>query len=169
MYLLAEVLNTECERFSELEKNCDDKYGTKFATTPQDAEKDCAELQKKLNSYQTDLRNLERLGSVIPVKPEEPTPREMLGPLPVPTPPTSSRTNVTVNDILRPPLPMVIKLNKDGKPRKNAAGLKTSPTTPTVKRVKESGMSKSAGKSTSNRSESPQSPVPSTKATSEVM
>jgi hypothetical protein len=104
-----------------MEKQCDAKYGTKFASTPETALKDWQELQEKCYSQQSDLRNLERLGHVVGVEPQARTIRRMPGPLPIPNTNFVSGDNQLL-EMLRPPLPVKIKLN--GKPRRTPVAKK---------------------------------------------
>lgn len=110
----------------EMEKQCDAKYGTKYAATPETAQKDLEELEDRLHRQQSHLRYLERLGHVVAVEPREKLPRQMPGPLPIPSSdfglvtgrPTGSSSSGGTG-ALRPPLPVKIRLN-NGKPRKPA-------------------------------------------------
>ncbi|OQV22300.1 hypothetical protein BV898_03801 [Hypsibius exemplaris] len=117
--ILAKYLEEIESHILEMEKQCDSKYGTKFATTPELAQKDLAELQDKLYHQQSDLRNLERLGYVVSVEPREKTVRQMPGPLPIPS---STELLFKANETRRPPLPTLkIRLGgggTNGKPKK---------------------------------------------------
>ena len=105
---------------TEMEQQCDVKYGTKFASTPESAQKDLEELEQKLCAQQSDLRSLERLGHVVSVEPREKIVRHMPGPLPIPNTGfgLSSEASVKATGSSRAALPVKIRLN--GKAKKPA-------------------------------------------------
>lgn len=99
--------------FAEMEKACDRRYGTQFAATPHLAAQDYEALCEKAYQHQSDLRNMERLGYVVPARQRErAASRPMPGPLPVPISPAA------VVSEKRHSLPMKIRL-QNGKAKKD--------------------------------------------------